>query len=239
MAATWQKIWREAVSANSLLIRNREAGERKFQELLEVHSEDGMVYYEWAEAYFAVKDREAALEKFRQAKERLPLAHWKEAAQYGIEKTTGALSKVYEIRITGISGIQPYLYSANESELKFLLLNSISRIKTEQVTATILFRLALETFIEIIAEKEHFSRFSDLVDNINFICAKLSLDPQLKTAMHNIRCAGNAKVHPRHKKKDEELARDFRGRILDFLTILKFYRSESAWPRPRERKRFQ
>lgn len=49
MAATWQKIWREAVSANSLLIRNREAGERKFQELLEVHGEDGMVYYEWAE----------------------------------------------------------------------------------------------------------------------------------------------------------------------------------------------
>lgn len=227
MATNWHRIWLEAIGVNSLLIRNGNEGERRFAELIQKHGEDGMIFYEWALAYETIGEKSLALEKFKIAKEKLPLEHWKEKAQYGIEKINGKFTKAYPRFLKPMHELHSYLYSPIEQEIKYLLISSLPNVETETASTLIYFRMSLEFFIEIIAKKTDLELYRDLKDNINLVCDNFSLSKDLHNSMDNIRHAGNAKVHPYHSDYDEELAEDIYARINDFLKIVKFYKSES------------
>lgn len=72
-----RKVWYKAVEANQIYQSDQKEGEEKFEELLEKYPDDGMVYYEKAEAYETMGLLNIAKKNYSKAYENFPLPHWK------------------------------------------------------------------------------------------------------------------------------------------------------------------
>lgn len=230
MVEEWQQIWKDAISANSLMIREPAYGEKEFSSLESSFPGDSMVSLEWAFAYETLNEKEKAIEKFREAEERFRPTDWKDTARYGIARMTGGNIEKYkeDVLANVFYELHSYLYSEKdeEVELKYALLNSISRIDVESFSALILFRAALEKFLWNIIECKNIEQTGDLYSMINNVCAKIPEAASVKNAMHRIRQAGNAKVHNNIDAEYRELAEEIDGRLEDFMNIVRFYKSE-------------
>lgn len=227
--ANWHKIWKDAISGNSRLQRNRVDGEMHFEQLLKKYGDDGMIFWEWALAYDTIGEKSLALEKFKMAKEKLPLEHWKERAQFGIDRIENNSLEKYPCQIHAMYELHSYLYSKNEQEqeLKYLLISSLPNVEVETASTLIYFRVALESFLDAIAQYSEIKLDYNLCDDIDFVCTKFRFSIKIKDAMHRIRKAGNAKIHANLSEEDKKLAKYIKARIEDFLEIVRFYKSES------------
>lgn len=77
----WQKAMAEARSAKMLLLKDRAAGEKRFEQVLERHGEDGMIYFIRGEAYESLAENESALNDYRLAEILFPLPKYKDQAR--------------------------------------------------------------------------------------------------------------------------------------------------------------
>jgi len=64
-----------------LRLKDRAAGEKRFEEVLERHGEDGMIYFIRGEAYESLGENEPALNDYRLAEILFPLPKYKEQAR--------------------------------------------------------------------------------------------------------------------------------------------------------------
>lgn len=79
--SNWQAAMANARSAKMLLLENRPEGEKRFEEVLERHGEDGMIYLIRGEAYEALNESESALNDYRLAEILFPIAKYREQAR--------------------------------------------------------------------------------------------------------------------------------------------------------------
>ena len=77
----WQRAMAEARSAKMLLLKDRAAGEKRFEQVLERHGEDGMIYFIRGGAYESLEENEPALNDYRLAEILFPLPKYKEQAR--------------------------------------------------------------------------------------------------------------------------------------------------------------
>jgi tetratricopeptide (TPR) repeat protein len=82
----WQVAMSDARSAKMLLLQKRSEGEKRFEELLERHGEDGMIYFIRGEAYESLGERELALNDYRLAEIMFPLPKYKEQARHAASR---------------------------------------------------------------------------------------------------------------------------------------------------------
>lgn len=73
----WQKAMAEARAAKMLLLKDRTAGEKRFQEILERHGGDGMIYFIRGEGYESLAENQAALNDYRLAEILFPLPKYR------------------------------------------------------------------------------------------------------------------------------------------------------------------
>ena len=78
--ASLQTIAHLAELAHNAMVQDRAAGEVQFQRLLARHPDDGMVYFERAEAYRQLGQHALALADYEQAVPLLQLKEWKQRA---------------------------------------------------------------------------------------------------------------------------------------------------------------
>jgi len=81
----WKHIAESAADAGQTLMVDRTQGERLFEGLLRQFPEDGMVYYERANALKRMGEFELAKNDYSVAKGLFPLERWKREAQAGIQ----------------------------------------------------------------------------------------------------------------------------------------------------------
>jgi len=77
----WRNIWHDAVDANSEMMNDTDSGLIEFYQLLKDHPDDGMIYYERAEAYEYLGQKTEALKDYQIAKDKLPRAKWNKLAE--------------------------------------------------------------------------------------------------------------------------------------------------------------
>src|SRR5579875_3610955 len=87
----WQKVMAEARAAKMLLLKDRTAGEKRFQEILERHGEDGMIYFIRGEGYESLAEYQAALNDYRLAEILFPLPKYREQARSAAGRIEGRL----------------------------------------------------------------------------------------------------------------------------------------------------
>jgi tetratricopeptide (TPR) repeat protein len=85
--ADWQKITQQAKIAKKEMILSAQEGQVLFEQLLNQHGADGMIFFKRAEAWEALGEFKNALADFRKAKALFPMAPWKAKAQEGIDRT--------------------------------------------------------------------------------------------------------------------------------------------------------
>jgi hypothetical protein len=87
----WQKVMAEARGAKMVLLKDRIAGEKRFEEVLRQHGEDGMIYFIRGEAYESLDENERALNDFRLAEILFPLPKYKEQARNAATRVESGL----------------------------------------------------------------------------------------------------------------------------------------------------
>jgi len=81
----------EAHSAKMLLLKDRAAGEKRFEQVLEWHGEDGMIYFIRGEAYESLGENEPALNDYRLAEILFPLPKYKDQARNAAKRIEARL----------------------------------------------------------------------------------------------------------------------------------------------------
>ena len=85
--AVWREIWQESITiGKETLLRNDQKG-KLFEELRNKYPNDAMVIFEEAVAFDCMKNYKRAIELYQTALNELPVAHWKENANYLLSKT--------------------------------------------------------------------------------------------------------------------------------------------------------
>jgi hypothetical protein len=77
----WRKTIAEARSAKALLLQDRIAGEKRFQQVFDTNGEDGMIYFIRGEGYESLAENESALNDYRLAEILFPLPKYKDQAR--------------------------------------------------------------------------------------------------------------------------------------------------------------
>lgn len=91
-----RRIWYEAVKANQVMQIDEEVGKEEFEKLLDLHPNDGMVFYERAEAFEALEYLEPANSDYLKAEEKLLFPNWKNVANLGINRIQDKKNRAYK-----------------------------------------------------------------------------------------------------------------------------------------------
>jgi len=83
---TWRAIMEAANSAKFTMISDRTAGEKQFEDLLQMNPRDGMIYFKRGEAYEAIGDTKLAAADFRKAMALFPKTEWKARAKEALNR---------------------------------------------------------------------------------------------------------------------------------------------------------
>ena len=84
--ANWNEITVKAEEAKREMILDREAGEALFEQLLEDHGADGMLFFKRAEAYEGLGEFPLALADYRKSASLFRLHMWKLKAWAAIDR---------------------------------------------------------------------------------------------------------------------------------------------------------
>ena len=82
----WRDISLLARNAKTTLIADRQSGEREFDELLKRFPRDGMIHFQWAEAYAAIQEYELAVTHYQKAETYFPKQEYKQQAMTGARR---------------------------------------------------------------------------------------------------------------------------------------------------------
>lgn len=103
----WRRITRDAEDARLLMMRDREAGERAFLDLLSRHPKDGMVPFKRGEAYEYLGEYALAIRDYERAAERFPRPAYRLEAQHAIARTEARRAQVETMAAAANGGNTP------------------------------------------------------------------------------------------------------------------------------------
>lgn len=206
----WRIIWKSALDANNDLIRNRRMGEIEFLELLHKYEDDGMVYYERAEAYEFIKDFENALKNFQKAEDNFPVEHWKRIARFGIDrinvKKVGGSYSCEEIQWQ----IFHQLHTLQNIDLwtKFDALVAMTLYDSEPHETALLLRCCLESLVLLLLpnsiEVENAKGLWELTNLLkkHYRINCKYIKPEIIRGMQDVRIIGTKAAHPKNRIGD-------------------------------------
>ena len=210
--AVWRKIWQDSIAAGKeTLLRNDQKG-KIFEELKQQYPDDAMVVFEEAIAFDCMKIYKKAIELYQDAYKNLPVEHWKNNANFLLQKAiikntnqkipkpTIAEAKYVEteddlnsFKLSAYFYLHSYYYLPHN--IRYLAISSMSRIDTESAMAIAIFRTCLEVSLkEIFYSEYHFDRD----DKISHVIKLLSEDDKIddyKSLFLEINDHGNDAVH--------------------------------------------
>lgn len=223
--AVWREIWQESITiGKETLLRNDQKG-KLFEELRNKYPNDAMVIFEEAVAFDCMKNYKRAIELYQTALNELPVAHWKENANYLLSKaknkSTGqkipklTLADVEKLKSTelhendfkmfGYFYLHSYYYLSDN--VRQLAISSMSRIDTESAMAIAIFRTCVEVTLKEIFKSKY--NFTD-DDNLAYVLKKLEQDNQIEeilSVVKKLKDYGNKAIHQAKKFESQEIAK--------------------------------
>jgi tetratricopeptide (TPR) repeat protein len=82
----WRDLMAEAEAARQTMMRDRAAGEAKFDRLIEAHPNDGMLYFKRGEGYEALREGELAVSDYHRAESLFPMVEWQARARQAAKR---------------------------------------------------------------------------------------------------------------------------------------------------------
>jgi len=130
----WRNIWHDAVDANSEMMNDTDSGLIEFYQLLKDHPDDGMIYYERAEAYEYLGQKTEALKDYQIAKDKLPRAKWNKLAEFGICRLNNSefpeVEESYKEWASNYHLLHQMKNLAFYKTNKFLIVSALAKIET-------------------------------------------------------------------------------------------------------------
>lgn len=221
--AVWRKIWQDSIEVGKeALLKNDQKG-KLFEELKQKYPDDAMVIFEEAIAFDCMKIYPKAITLYQEACKNLPVAHWKDNANFllkraeikstnqKIPKTT--LEEIHNItedeiinyKMPAYFYLHSYYYLPHN--IRYLAISSMSRIDTESAMAIAIFRTCLEVSLRMLFEnKYHFDRD----DKLSYIIKKLSEENEIddmKNLFFEINEKGNDAIHDAKDFSPDQIAK--------------------------------
>jgi hypothetical protein len=202
-------IWRKAVEANHLFLSNQGEGDKKFVELVEEYGDDGMIYYEWGEAFEFHNDFKSAIFCYRKSRNGFKhVDYWKLLAMDGISRARLKKKRGWEeMYYFGQWTVYHQIHYFNNIDalIKFDALIALTLYDSEPRITALLLRACLESIIISLLPKFPEYKNDDLEEKIIELqkIKRLSenpLDPVTFEHMNRIRKIGNDAAHPFNRK---------------------------------------
>lgn len=234
--AVWRQIWQECISVGKeTLLRNDQKG-KLFEVLKQKYPDDAMVIFEEAIAFDCMKNYKKAIELYQAAYNQLPVEHWKNNANYLLQKaiikntnqkipklTQGDVSKLKtselsenDFKMFGYFYLHSYYHLPDN--VRQLAISSMSRIDTESAMAIAIFRTCIEVTLKQVFASEY--NFTD-DDNLAYVLETLEKDNQIDEILSTVKKlkeAGNKAIHQAKIFEPKEIAKN----IVYFDTAMEY-----------------
>lgn len=225
----WRDIWKEALVSGKNMIINRDINANCFESLVKKHENDGMVFFEMAEAFEFLKKYEKAIENYEKAKRYFPVPHWQAVAEFSLERVKSyspdyvrkSYDDFYKLQWDNFHEVHGFVNILDEC--RYLAVTALTRIDSETTIALVNFRTILEKEI-----KEHYPEIvKSFGDNFCLSKALNALEKEIQNVdweiiqdMDNVRDGGNLAAHE-NKYNRKYLKRN----VYSFINILGYFNS--------------
>lgn len=234
--AVWRKIWQDSIKVGKeTLLKNDQKG-KLFEELKQKYPGDAMVYFEEAIALDCMKCYKNAIELYQKSYNDLPVEHWKNNANYLLQKAiikntnqkipklterdvvrikTGELTE-NDFKMFGYFYLHSYYHLPDN--VRQLAISSMSRIDTESAMAIAIFRTCIEVTLKTVFKDEY--NFTD-DDSLKYVIDTLEEDKKIEEILSiiiKLRKAGNDAIHQVKVFSPDEIAQI----IVYFDTAMEF-----------------
>lgn len=217
----WREIWQSSLVAQKQFHINNNFSH--FSKLLQDYPDDGMLFYVLGESYEVLNKLKEAKLNYSKAKDYLPVKHWKQIAELGIQRVESKLTtkefepgnSFYDIQWNTFHKLHKFVYLPDD--VRYKAITAISSIDSDYENSVALFRTCLEISLkELLTDTTPFTSSDDkLVQLINEYCLQYIEGKHIKNQMKSLRVQGNNATH--HN--------DFDSSVENLLTILdNFYK---------------
>ena len=223
--SVWRQIWQDCISVGKeTLLKNDQKG-KLFEELKQKYPGDAMVFFEEAIALDCLKNYKKAIELYQTAYNELPVKHWKENANYLLQKAKikNTNIKIPKLTVEDVKKLETNELNENDFKMfgyfylhsychlpdnvRQLAISSMSRIDTESAMAIAIFRTCIEISLKKVFKEEY--NFTD-DDSLGYVIETLEKDNQINeilSPIKKIRKAGNDAIHQAKVFAPNEIAK--------------------------------
>ena len=223
--AVWREIWQDCIAVGKeALLKNDQKG-KLFEELKQKYPGDAMVFFEEAIALDCLKNYKKAIELYQTAYNELPVKHWKENANYLLQKAIikNTNQTIPKLTIEDVRKLKTNELNENDFKMfgyfylhsychlpdnvRQLAISSMSRIDTESAMAIAIFRTCIEISLKKVFKDEY--NFSD-DDSLGYVIETLEKDNRINeilSPIKKIRKAGNDAIHQAKVFAPNEIAK--------------------------------
>ena len=226
--------WRKAVEANHIFLGDKGKGEEKFKSLIDEYGDDGMIFYEWGEAYEFWEDYKKAVSCFIKARRCFKhVDHWKMLSDEGRKRVSLKKQNSWEDNCdfgqwTTYHQIHTLKYI--DAIIKLDSYIALTMYDSEPRITALLFRACLESIvISLLPKLPEFA--DDDLDNKIVSLQKIKrmgnhpLDPITFSHMNKVRKIGNDAAHPDNRKHLD--FRYFQESLASFYLVAQWANIES------------
>jgi len=192
---SWRERMRKADAAKGLLLKDRERGERAFDELLTEYPLDGMVYFKRAEGWQYLEQWNLALSDYKRAASRFPMEAWRERARQGIRFVEEQLAQ--EESRADKSGAPACDFSGIDPQTSKNAQEAFEKITSEPRAALVLIRTVVEALADALARDQGiaYAQSDSLAAKIHRLAEGHVVSPVTASHMHTCRVLGNEAAH--------------------------------------------
>lgn len=235
--AVWRKIWQDSIATGKKMLQKNDQKGKVFEELKQQYPDDAMVIFEEAIAFDCMKCYKQAIELYQKAVNELPVEHWKNNANYLLQKAMfkKANPNLPKLTIKDAAKLETGEYSENDFKMfgyfylhsyyhlpdnvRQLAISSMSRIDTESAMAIAIFRTCIEVTLKKVFESDY--HFTD-DDSFAYVLDILEKDQKINEVLSTIKKlkeAGNKAVHQAKVFEPKEIAKIivYFDTVMDYL----------------------
>ena len=223
--AVWRKIWQDSIATGKKMLQKNDQKGKVFEELKQQYPDDAMVIFEEAIAFDCMKCYKQAIELYQKAVNELPVEHWKNNANYLLQKAMFKKENpnLPKLTIKDAAKLETGEYSENDFKMfgyfylhsyyhlpdnvRQLAISSMSRIDTESAMAIAIFRTCIEVTLKQVFASEY--NFTD-DDNLAYVLETLEKDNQIDEILSTVKKlkeAGNKAIHQAKVFEPKEIAK--------------------------------
>jgi hypothetical protein len=218
----WRKIMEEAADAREVLKSDRKTGIAAFAKLVALHPKDGMVYFQRASGYQAIREFDLARSDFETARDLFPLERWKREAERAIEtlareQSWGGTVAEARHRLDALRHI--------DRDIRGSVVAAVNMMESNLTSSAGELRRCAELVVAgVVRELGITPEGDDLDKRIRLLGNKIGEHSAVVTHLHTARRIGNVASHRTHG--DPALQRgDVYASLNALVTVLEWWNS--------------